>query len=91
MAAVYGRFFEMSVTYAQLWQDKRETIFENNRDTRARMKPGAMDRIREQILENRLIELAAAGDADGVKELISMGVNVNTQNAVNGWYLSIKL
>lgn len=55
------------------------------------MKPGAMDRIREQILENRLIELAAAGDADGVKELISMGVNVNTQNAVNGWYLSIKL
>jgi len=49
------------------------------------MESGAMDRIREQILENRLIELSAAGDVEGVKELISMGVNVNTQNAVNGW------
>ena len=46
----------------------------------------AMDRIKEQMLENTLIEYAAAGDVDKVKELVAMGINVNTQNAVNGWY-----
>ncbi|XP_043290039.1 ankyrin repeat domain-containing protein 40-like [Venturia canescens] len=45
-----------------------------------------MDRPKEQqVLEDRLRELAASGDIEGVKELISKGVNINTQNAVNGW------
>lgn len=36
-------------------------------------------------LEEKLREAACFGDIDGVKELISKGVNVNTQHDINGW------
>jgi len=36
-------------------------------------------------LEEKLREAACFGDIDGVKELISKGVNVNSQHDINGW------
>jgi len=36
-------------------------------------------------LEEKLREAACFGDIDGVKELLSKGVNVNSQHDINGW------
>jgi len=36
-------------------------------------------------LEEKLREAACFGDIDGVKDLISKGVNVNSQHDINGW------
>jgi len=36
-------------------------------------------------LEEKLREAACFGDIDGVKELITKGVNVNSQHDINGW------
>jgi len=36
-------------------------------------------------LEEKLREAACFGDIDGVKELLSRGVNVNSQHDINGW------
>jgi len=36
-------------------------------------------------LEEKLREAACFGDIDGVKELLSRGVNVNAQHDINGW------
>eukprot|EP00088_Acartia_fossae_P003582 TRINITY_DN11512_c0_g1_i1.p1 TRINITY_DN11512_c0_g1~~TRINITY_DN11512_c0_g1_i1.p1 ORF type:complete len:289 (-),score=79.16 TRINITY_DN11512_c0_g1_i1:680-1546(-) len=36
-------------------------------------------------LEEKLREAACFGDIDGVKELLSHGVNVNAQHEINGW------
>ena len=42
-----------------------------------------MDPVKE--LEERLREAASIGDENAVKSLINKGVDVNSQNAMNGW------
>ena len=42
-----------------------------------------MDPVKE--LEERLREAASIGDENAVKCLINKGVDVNSQNAMNGW------
>ena len=37
--------------------------------------------------EENLREAAAIGNEDGVRLILSMGVNVNSQNSINGWYV----
>lgn len=38
-----------------------------------------------KLLEEKLREAACFGDIETIKELLAMGVNVNSQNDVNGW------
>lgn len=43
------------------------------------------------ILEEKLREAACIGDAESVLNLLSQNIDVNSQNSVNGWYLSTDL
>ncbi|XP_011646691.1 ankyrin repeat domain-containing protein 40-like [Pogonomyrmex barbatus] len=39
----------------------------------------------ERMLEERLRERVCLGDADGVQDLLNLGVNVNAREPVSGW------
>lgn len=41
--------------------------------------------IEEKELQERLREAAALGDIEEVQRLVDFGVNVNSQNEINGW------
>lgn len=42
-----------------------------------------MDTMKEQ--EEKLREVACIGDDDALRSLLESGVDINSQNAVNGW------
>lgn len=39
----------------------------------------------DKELQERLREASAIGDIDEVRSLVESGVNVNSQNEINGW------
>lgn len=39
----------------------------------------------DKELQERLREASAIGDIDEVRTLVESGVNVNSQNEINGW------
>ena len=41
----------------------------------------------DKELQERLREASAIGDIDEVRTLVESGVNINSQNEINGWYV----
>lgn len=39
----------------------------------------------DKELQERLREASAVGDLDEVRTLVESGVNINSQNEINGW------
>lgn len=38
------------------------------------------------VLEEKLREAAHLGDIEGIQSIITQDVDINSRNAVNGWY-----
>lgn len=45
----------------------------------------------DKELQERLREASAIGDIDEVRTLVESGVNINSQNEINGWYVAEKI
>lgn len=46
---------------------------------------GKMSTTLDKELQERLREASAIGDVEEVRSLVESGVNVNSQNEINGW------
>lgn len=42
----------------------------------------------DKELQEQLREASAIGDIDEVRVLVESGVNINSQNEINGWWVS---